>query len=591
MGTRRILLVEHKDEDARRLIRGIGGRAGSNGECIDENGERRIGLEVIQARKASEARLQLLVGDFDAVLLGVSAAEQAFDGLTELTGRTRPVPVLVYGPPAELGLRERILSAGAADYLSRGVLSESEVDLVARCVHYAVDRGDMQAELVEARRLGEHLAHHDALTGLPNQRLFATRLRQLIAQARRYPRQLAVLFIDLDRFKPVNDSLGPEHGDRLLRAVAERLLSALRESDTVARRSGDEFTVILDGIARSQDAVRVAVKLQAALARPYDLDGREIVLDTSIGISLFPADGDSDETLVKHAEIAMNRAKAQSGNAIQFFLPEMNARASERLELEQDLRSAIEREELAVHYQPQVDLVTGQICGMEALVRWTHRELGPISPGRFIPLAEETGLIVPLGDWVLRTACLQNRAWQDLGLAPFPVAVNLSARQFQSNRLEEGIERALAQSRLDPPGLDLELTESTVMSDAELAVDTLERMHSIGVRISIDDFGTGHSSLAYLKRFPISRLKIDKGFVDSLLTDAKDEAITRAIIGMANNLDLRAVAEGVETRGQLDFLKTLGCDEVQGYLVARPMPPDAAGEFLRANQDGVAQLN
>ncbi len=584
MRTQRILLVESRDEDARRLGLRIGD--GSSGGAD---------VEVVRARRSSDARTELLVRDYDVVLLGVETPEGALARVAELTDRTPPVPIVVHGPAASDGLRRRILSAGAADYLSRGTLTAVEVDLVARCLTHTVQRGDMQAELEEARRVGEHLAHHDSLTGLPNQRLFASRLRQLIAQARRYPRQLAVLFIDLDRFKPINESLGTAHGDRLLVAVAERLASTLRESDTVARRSGDEFTVILDGIARSQDAARVAQKIQSSLARPYVLDDREIVLDTSIGISLFPADGDDEETLVRHADVAMNRAKRQGGNSLQFFLPEMNASASERLELEQALRTAIEREELLVHYQPQIDLVTEEVCGMEALVRWPHPERGMIRPDQFIPMAEETGLIVPLGDWVLRTACRQNRTWRGEGLPEFPVAVNLSARQFQSapraEHIAMHIERALSESGLAPDGLDLELTESTIMADADLAIETLERMRAIGVRISIDDFGTGHSSLSYLKRFPIHRLKIDKGFVQSL--DQKDEAITRAIIGMANNLDLRAVAEGVETREQLDFLRTLGCDEIQGYLIGRPTAADAAGEFLRtANRSGaLASLN
>lgn len=576
MGARanRILIVERRDEDARRLAEGL----------AEE------GVAVVRVHRSAEGGEALCSGEWDGVLLGASSAEVALADLAALRERAPGVPVVVHGPPAERAVRDGLISAGAADYLARGPLSALEARLVARCLSYAVERGDLARELDSARRVGEHLAHHDALTGLPNHRLFANRLRQLMVQARRYPRLLAVLFIDLDRFKPVNDSLGPERGDRLLRAVAERLTATVRESDTVARRSGDEFTIILDGIARAQDAARVAQKIQEALARPYVLGDREIVLDTSIGISLFPSDGDDAETLVKHADVAMNRAKRQSGNSVQFFLPEMNTSATERLELEQALRLAIEREELLLHYQPQVDLASGRISGMEALVRWPHASLGLVSPARFIPLAEETGLIVPLGDWVLREACRQNRAWREAGLARCPVSVNLSARQFQAERPADPIDRALRESGLEPAALDLELTESTVMADAEVAIETLSRMRSIGVGISIDDFGTGHSSLSYLKRFPIHRLKIDKGFVDTLLVDQRDEAITRAIIGMANNLDLRAVAEGVETREQLEFLRTLGCDEVQGYYLARPMPADRAGEFLGANA-GLAALN
>jgi diguanylate cyclase (GGDEF)-like protein len=568
--TSRILLVESREEDASRLQAGLGGGASAFARAVD----------VVRAATPREARLQLLVGDFDAVLMCVENPELAIGDLAVLTERVSTVPVLVYGPSAPHALRDRIVTAGAADYLSRGAMTRTEVDLVSRCLHYSVDRRGILAELENARRFGEHLAHHDGLTGLPNSRLFSNRLRQLIAQARRYPRQLAVLFVDIDRFKPINETLGADYGDLLLVAVAERLTSALRESDTVARRSGDDFTVILDGVARAQDAARVAKKIQAVLARPYVLDDREIVVDTSIGISLFPADGEDHESLIKHADIAMNRAKGQSGNSIQFYLPAMNESAAERLHLEQALRTAIEQEQFIVHYQPQVDLVTGRVSGMEALVRWAHPTEGLIAPDRFIPMAEETGLIVPLGEWVLRTACHQNKAWQDAGLPHIPVAVNLSARQFQSEVPAEWIGRALEDSGLSPASLDLELTESTVMTDADVAIDTLERMRSIGVRISIDDFGTGHSSLSYLKRFPFHRLKIDKAFVRSLLVDRKDEAITRAIIGMANNLELKAVAEGVETFEQLEFLRGLGCDEVQGFLVSRPMPSTEAGVFL-----------
>ncbi len=577
----RVLLVEHREENARRLTSGLKQRKGVH---VRE-------LDLVRVHNVNEARVQLLVGEFDAVLVGVEAPDLAKSDLAALGDRPTGTPLLVYGAEAPEALRDEIVAAGADEYLTSGVFSQAELQLFGSCLRNTIDRSGILAELENARRYSQHLAHHDDLTGLPNARLFASRLRQLIAQARRYPRQLAVLFIDLDRFKAVNETLGSERGDRLLIDVSERLMRCLRESDTVARRSGDEFLIILDGIARTQDAARVAKKIQRELALPHVFDDREIVLDTSIGISLFPSDGEDEEALIKNADAAMNRAKVQSGSSIQFFVPKMNASTSERLELEQSLRTVIERGELALHYQPQVDLFSGKISGMEALVRWPHPEFGMIPPDKFIPMAEETGLILPLGDWVLKTACEQNKRWQDEGLPRFPVAVNLSARQFQCEKPADRIAKILHSSRLTPDSLDLELTETTVMADAEVAIDTMERMRSLGVKISIDDFGTGHSSLAYLKRFPIHRLKIDKTFVDSLLLDEKDEAITRAIIGMAKNLGLSAVAEGVESRDQLDFLRNLGCNEIQGYFVSRPLAPDDAAEFLGANADLVCALN
>ncbi|MFT5285938.1 MAG: diguanylate cyclase (GGDEF)-like protein [Planctomycetota bacterium] len=577
----RVLLVEHREEHAGRVIEGLAG--GKSHFARD--------LEIVRAGSLDEARVQLLVADYDAVLMGVEAPELAVSDLKMLESKPIETPILIYGAEATAVLRDQMMTAGAADYLACGVLSSAELQLFARCLHNTIDRRGILSELEDARRYSQHLAHHDDLTGLPNSRLFASRLKQLIAQAKRYPRQLAVLLIDLDRFKAANEALGSERGDSLLVSVSERLADCLRESDTVARRSADEFLLILDGIARTQDAARVANKIQRALSVPYVFEEREIILDTSIGISLFPSDGEDEDTLIINADAAMNRAKEQSGNSIQFFVPEMNASTSERLELEQELRSVIERGGLTLHYQPQVDLATGQISGMEALVRWPHKEHGMIAPGRFIPMAEETGLILPLGDWVLKTACAQNKRWQDCGLPKFPVAVNLSARQFQCHEPADRIARILHDSELPPESLDLELTESTVMANADVAIDTMEQMRDLGVKISIDDFGTGHSSLAYLKRFPIHRLKIDKSFVDSVHEDQKDEAITRAIIGMANNLGLSAIAEGVESREQLDSLRSLGCNEIQGYFVSRPLPADEAENFLAENADLVCALN
>ncbi len=562
-----ILLIEGNQSDASFLVEGL----------------RRLEpdlAEVVHVATPREARLHLMVQEFAAILLGVHRPQSGLDDLESLSEYAGKVPILLLGPDCPLELRDRFLAQGATDYLPKGAMTSAELVLLSSCLRHAIHHCRAIADLLEARLLGQHLAHHDPLTGLPNQRQFQHRLRQLISQARRNPRQIALLELNLDRFKLINESYGSDVGDELLRHVAGRLTSTLRESDTIARRGADEFTIILDGITRTPDAARVGNKLLTALSEPYQLSGNEFVVDCSIGISVFPGDGEEVDILLRHADSATSRAKECGGNSLQFYLPQMNQSAAARLELEQDLRLAIDRRELVLHYQPKLDLATERVAGFEALVRWNHPEKGLVPPDRFIPLAEETGLIVPLGEWVLNTACIQNRSWQDQGLPKVTMAVNLSARQFQVERPAEGIDRALRMSSLEPRYLDLELTESAIMTDAEVAIETLGHMRDIGVGISIDDFGTGHSSLSYLKRFPIDRLKIDKAFVQSVLTDNKDAAITRAIIGMAGNLDLKAVAEGVETFEQLEFLRRLGCDEVQGYFYGRPMPAAEACTFL-----------
>ncbi|MHC4894997.1 MAG: putative bifunctional diguanylate cyclase/phosphodiesterase [Planctomycetota bacterium] len=395
-------------------------------------------------------------------------------------------------------------------------------------------RAKLLTELRRAREVSRHLAHHDTLTDLPNRQAFRARLRQEIANARRHGRQLAVMFLDLDRFKHINDTLGHAIGDQLLQEIGRRLSACIRETDLAARRGGDEFNVILSDIRRGQDAARVARKIQAALALPVRLDGAEFFSTASIGISVFPADGRDIETLVKHADIAMYEAKEAGGGTHRFFLPNMNERALERLELEQSLRLAIERDEFVLHYQPQIDVASGRIKGVEALVRWQHPDLGLIYPDEFIPVAEETGLIDALGAWVLTEACRQAVVWREAGTSLDSVAVNFSARQFQRQSSADVVRRALERSGLPPEALELEITESTIMQDAGVALETLTELRGLGVQVAIDDFGTGYSSLAYLKRFPITKLKIDKTFIRTLLIDPKDAAIAQAIVGMAN---------------------------------------------------------
>ncbi len=436
--------------------------------------------------------------------------------------------------------------------------------------------------LTEADRRVAQLASTDTLTGLPNRNQFGAELELAIGRARRQGLSFAVCFIDLDRFKTVNDTLGHAAGDDLLCTMAGRLHGVLRQNDVVARLGGDEFVVLLEGAATPEDAAVVAEKLRLATCEPMMLRGCRFELGASLGVALYPRDGDEATTLLQHADAAMYDAKNAGGNAVRFYTPDMADSARQAFELESALRLALTRDELVLHYQPKLHAGSGELSGLEALVRWQHPTRGLVMPGEFIPLAEERGLILTLGRWVLRAACRQIAAWAERGLAPVPVAVNVSARQFNSGCLLHDVSVALAESGVAPSLLVLELTESTLMADPQRAADLLRRLHDQGVRIAIDDFGTGYSSLAHLKRFPAGQLKLDRSFVRGLPDDEGDRAITGAVIAMAHNLGLDVVAEGVETEDQRRFLVGLGCDELQGYLLGRPAPPEQAHHWLRA---------
>ncbi len=448
--------------------------------------------------------------------------------------------------------------------------------------HYISAGKDITERMQTQERL-HYLAHHDVLTDMPNRILFVERLKQALNRSQWHKRTLAVLFLDMDRFKLVNDTLGHEAGDRLLQALAARLHGCVREGDTVARFGGDEFAVFLDDVASPDDVAPLAQKFLEVLARPLTVDGHEFFITASIGISLYPNDGIDPQTLMKNADTAMYRAKQQGGNTCQFYQAEMNAHALKRLELETDLRRALERQEFVLHYQPQIDLKSGGVIGSEALIRWQRPGSGLVPPMEFIPLLEETNLIVPVGEWVLRAACAQHHAWRAAGLPPLRVAVNISSRQFNGGGLIETVGRVMQDTRMEPGFLDLEITESVIMQNAEAVVDTLRTLNSMGVRLAIDDFGTGYSSLSYLKRFPIDSLKIDQAFVRDITTDPDDAAIVSAIITMAHSLDIQVVAEGVETREQLEFLRAQGCDAVQGYYFS-PARPGA--EVVQLIKDG-----
>jgi diguanylate cyclase (GGDEF)-like protein len=438
--------------------------------------------------------------------------------------------------------------------------------------------------LEEANAQLQHVATHDALTGLPNRLLLADRLNQAIAQAERHQHRFAVLVVDLDRFKSINDSLGHLAGDALLKDVCRRLGLALRKADTLARLGGDEFVLILNEISGPHDAEAVATKVLADVAQPMKLAELELHTSASIGISICPDDGIDAESLLRHADAAMYHAKNNGRNAYQFFAPAMNAFARERLELENGLRSALERREFVLHYQPKVDVRSGRIDSTEALIRWRHPTRGLIAPMDFVPLAEETGLIIAIGEWVIRDACRQAYAWQAAGLRPLRVAVNLSAKQFRQKNLVEIVRDALRVARLEPHYLELELTESAVMQDAERSIDILRELSHLGVRISVDDFGTGYSSLSYLRRLPLDKLKIDRAFIRELVTSRDDAEIVRAIVSLAHSLHLKVIAEGVETPEQLEFLRSLGCDQYQGFHHSEAVPNNAFVAMMREHQ-------
>ncbi|NWG86700.1 MAG: EAL domain-containing protein [Hydrogenophilaceae bacterium] len=439
--------------------------------------------------------------------------------------------------------------------------------------HYVSVFSDISG-IVQSQAELAHLAHHDPLTDLPNRLLFLDRLHQALSHAKREQSQLALLFLDLDRFKHINDSLGHLVGDELIQEVAKRLNDTLRQDDTRARMGGDEFILMLENLRNEQDAAHLADKLLQVLAEPYRVRGHELYVTASIGISLYPRDADTPEALVSNADAAMYRAKAAGRNVYSFYTQALTLEAMERVRLESDLRGALERGELVLHYQPQVDLRTGQIIGAEALMRWQHKERGLLMPNRFIPIAEDTGLIIELGEWALRQACGQARQWLDQGALLESIAVNVAGPQIQRSDFVATVRRILEETKLPPDRLELEVTENLIMDQAESTVGVLKQLSDLGVYLSIDDFGTGYSSLAYLKRLPIDRLKIDRSFVRDLPMDEEDAAITRAVIALADSLGLRTIAEGVETEAQVALLQKLGCQQAQGFFYGKPQEPE-----------------
>jgi diguanylate cyclase (GGDEF)-like protein/PAS domain S-box-containing protein len=425
-----------------------------------------------------------------------------------------------------------------------------------------------------------HLAEHDALTGLPNRLLLNDRVGQSIKLAQRHRCQLALLFLDLDGFKHLNDSLGRVIGDKLLQSIATRLTDCLRAPDTISRLGGDEFVVLLPELRQPEDAAITARRLLLALAEGHSIGGHDLHVTTSIGVSIYPDDGLDAETLIKNADTAMYQAKENGRQSYEFFRAAMNVRAVERQSIEEHLRRALERQEFRLHYQPKINLTTESVTGVEALIRWIHPTRGSVDPTQFIPVAEDCGLILPIGAWALREACAQAQGWIDAGLPAITMAVNVSALQFQNDNFLEELFIILDQTGLDPRHLELELTESALMKRAELTVSTLSTLRGMGVRVAVDDFGTGYSSLSYLRKFPLDTLKIDQSFVRQITTIPDETIIVRAIINMGRNLNLRVIAEGVETQDQLNFLKSHQCDEAQGYLFSPPVLPEQLVQFL-----------
>lgn len=478
----------------------------------------------------------------------------------------------------------RALKLAEADLKQANEVLEAQVS--ARTSDLETANKKLREDLEERKRVEQsvrYMAHHDALTGLPNRTLFRDRLAHAMTQADRHNQVLAVMFLDLDRFKAINDTLGHNAGDQLLVVAADRLRACVRDGDTVARLGGDEFTVIVEDILEPQDAAVVAQKIIDTLSQPFHLQGHEVFISASVGITVYPHDDRETDNLLRNADAAMYQAKAFGRDNFQFYLPEMNVKAHERLRLESGLRRALERNEFELYYQPRVDLFSGSVIGAEALLRWRHPEMGLVLPKEFIPILDETGMINQVGEWALHQACSQNKMWQAMGLPPIRIAVNLSVRQFFQKDLALAVERALSQTALDPDYLELEITEDLLLEYNQTNTITLAKLKNLGVHISIDDFGTGYSSLSYLKRLPIDMLKIDQSFVRDIERDADGKAIASAIIAMAASLRLTVIAEGVETHEQLAFLRAQGCNEIQGYSFSHPL---TATDFEQLLRDG-----
>ena len=580
-----VLLVEDSAGDA-RLLREM---------FRTENTESFV---LTHVDRMSSAITHLQKGVFDIVLLDMGLPDgHGLDTVRRAHAAAPDIPLIVLTGMDDEVMATQAMKEGAQDYLVKGQI---ENRALPRALRYAIERHRMLAEteLLRKQQLQlkdndvttaqatalqmTHSAEHDFLTGLPNRMLLNDRVSQAIAMAPRHKKKVAVLFLDLDGFKHINDSLGHPIGDKLLQSIAIRLVSCVRGADTVSRQGGDEFVVLLSEVERSEDAAITARRMLQAVAEPQSIDGRDLHVTTSIGVSVYPHDGLNAATLIKNADIAMYQAKANRCG-YQFFKPAMNIRAVERQSIEDSLGRALEREEFTLHYQPKVNLRTGEITGAEALIRWQHPERGLVAPRHFVSIAEGCGLMLPIGKWILREACRQAKAWQEQGLPRIGVAVNVSLGEFRSDKFPEAVRTILTETRLEPRYLELELKESVLMQHAEFTVSVLQHFKAMGVRLTVDDFGTGYSSLSYLRQFPIDTLKVDQSFVREIDADTGDVTVLSAVINMGGTLKYRVIAEGVETAVQAAFLQSHGCDEGQGFYFGRPL---LASEFAKLLETG-----
>ena len=551
-----ILLIEHNSEHAQLICDML------NRDCPDK-------YEVHIADQLPRGLEIIKTEHVDVVLTTPALPDSSEIGTIHLIQQAdSTLPIIVISDQENDELAMQILESGVQDYLVKG---QGDGHLINRAIRYSIERKRAEQGL-------SYLAQYDKLTGLANRELFRERLNRAMIRADRNKSLAALMFLDLDRFKNINDTLGHDAGDRLLIDVSKRLKDCTRGGDTVARLGGDEFTVVLEDIKHVDDAATVARKILGAMGSVIELDGHDVYITPSIGITIYPMDDTDDKNLLRNADAAMYRAKEQGRNCFQFYTAGMNNRTTQRLKLEAELRRAVVHNEFVLYFQPKVNISNREIIGAEALIRWNNEKLGLVSPMEFIPLAEETGLILPIGEWAISAACRQVARWESLGYKSLRMAVNLSARQFKEADVSKVILESAIRSNIDPKQIEIEITESLLMDDTDITISMFRELKNHGLHISIDDFGTGYSSLSYLKRFNIDTLKIDQSFVRDITTNPDDAAIAAAIIALGNSLRLNVVAEGVETEEQLNFLENNGCHEAQGYLFSKPLPAD---EFLK----------
>jgi diguanylate cyclase (GGDEF)-like protein len=559
--TIKVLLVEDNPADA-RLVREL---------FLDIDANE---FELCHVDSLGTAFVALEQQDFDVMLLDLSLPDSQGLHAVKHTLRAAPqLPIVVLSGIDDAELSLQAVQTGAQDYLVKG---QGDGNLLNRALRYAIERKRTQERLA-------YLASYDQLTDLPNRSLFNERLATSLKQARRHEREMVLMFLDLDHFKDINDTLGHSAGDELLKDVARRLQHCVRAEDTIARLGGDEFTIIMNEVYHREDAATVAEKILDALAHPFVLENEEVFVTTSIGIASYPRCGSDAETLIRHADTALYRAKSEGRSNYQFFEAEMNQAVSERMNMINALRHATKREEFFLYFQPLIHAHSGEVYGMEALLRWQHPEWGLIPSSEFVPLLEETGLILPVGEWVIRESCRQSRIWTQAGLDPLIVSVNLSVRQFHKRDLVDVVKSAIEESGINPQQLQLEVTESVLFERSHAANKTLARLRDIGVKLAIDDFGTGYSSLSYLKQYPFDTLKFDRSFIQGITNSDNGAAIVASVINLGHSLGMTVVAEGVETQQQLTILHDHNCDQFQGYLFGYPMSAESCTRWLLQN--------